>query len=77
MLTIRDTPADHINIVCWGSEEYITRLNSSFIIGDVVEIRNPNIQTKGSNPVDERWRPTTSRYAASILISDWAMHVII
>jgi hypothetical protein len=80
MLTIRDTPADHINIVCWGSEEYITRLNSSFIIGDVVEIRNPNIQTKGSNPVDERWRPTTSspyqmvlseRYSSLTTYSGW------
>ena len=64
MLTIRDSPADHINIVCWGSQEYITKLNSSFKINDVVEICNPNIQTKSSSPVDDRWRPTTSRLVA-------------
>ena len=64
MLTIRDSPADHINVVCWGSQDYITRLNSSFRINDIVEIRNPNVQTKSSSPVDDRWRPTTSRLVA-------------
>ena len=35
-------------------------LNSAFKILDVVEIGNPNIQTKTT--IDEKWTPTTTRY---------------
>ena len=61
MFTIRDSPSDYANVVCWGSEGYIPALNDSFRINDVVEIKNPSIQTKG--PLDDKWRPTTSRFA--------------
>lgn len=61
MFTIRDSPSDYANVVCWGSEAYIPSLSDSFRINDVVEIKNPSIQTKGAG--DDRWRPTTSRWA--------------
>ena len=35
--TLRDSPADYINATCWGSQEYIKRLHSSFKICDVGE----------------------------------------
>ena len=59
-MTIRDSPSDYINVTCWGSEDYIMELNSAFKILDVVEIGNPNIQTKTT--IDEKWTPTTTRY---------------
>ena len=33
--TLRDSPADYINATCWGSQEYIKQLHSSFKICDV------------------------------------------
>ena len=33
--TLRDSPSDYINATCWGSEEYIKKLHSSFKICDV------------------------------------------
>ena len=33
--TLRDSPADYINATCWGSQEYIKQLHSSFKISDV------------------------------------------
>ena len=35
--TLRDSPSDYINTTCWGSEEYIKKLHSSFKICDVGE----------------------------------------
>ena len=33
--TLRDSPADYINATCWGSQDYIKQLHSSFKICDV------------------------------------------
>ena len=33
--TLRDSPADYINATCWGSQEFIKQLHSSFKICDV------------------------------------------
>lgn len=55
--TIRDSPRDSINCSCWGSSNYISGLTNSFTIGDVVEIRNAQIQMQDSNA---RFRPATN-----------------
>ena len=35
--TIRDSPSDFINVTCWGSEEFIRKIHTSFKICDVGE----------------------------------------
>ena len=35
--TLRDSPSDYINATCWGSEDCIKGLHSSFKICDVGE----------------------------------------
>ncbi|XP_071797050.1 meiosis-specific with OB domain-containing protein-like [Asterias amurensis] len=65
--TIRDSPMDFINGTCWGSENYIFDLASKFKIGDIVEIRNPQIQNKQNTEQEERYRPwTPSPYQLSL-----------
>ncbi|KAM7432715.1 hypothetical protein ABFA07_016895 [Porites harrisoni] len=57
--TLRDSPADFINVNCWGTENYIENLSKSFRINDIVEVRNPQIQNKQSSEAEEKWRPWT------------------
>ena len=38
IFTLRDSPSDYVNVTCWGSEEYIKSLHSSFKICDVGEL---------------------------------------
>ena len=38
IFTLRDSPSDYVNVTCWGSEEYIKGLHSSFKISDVGEL---------------------------------------
>ncbi len=33
--TLRDSPADYINATCWGSEDHVRHMHSSFKISDV------------------------------------------
>ncbi|XP_048575411.1 meiosis-specific with OB domain-containing protein isoform X1 [Nematostella vectensis] len=57
--TIRDSPTDFINVNCWGCSPYISDLSKSFKINDVVEVRNPQVQSKLNNEAEERWKPWT------------------
>ena len=41
--TLRDSPADYINATCWGSQEYIKQLHSSFKISDVGKDRHVHV----------------------------------
>ena len=41
--TLRDSPADYINATCWGSQEYIKQLHSSFKISDVGKDKHVHI----------------------------------
>ncbi|XP_022089351.1 meiosis-specific with OB domain-containing protein-like [Acanthaster planci] len=65
--TLRDSPTDFINGTCWGSESYICELATKFKIGDIVEIRNPQIQSKQNTEQEERYRPwTPSQYQLTL-----------
>ncbi|XP_054711745.1 meiosis-specific with OB domain-containing protein-like [Uloborus diversus] len=65
--TLRDSTSDTINAVCWGEESVIGQLSSSFTIGDVVRIKNPQIMTKQPGEADEKFRPlVTSQYQLNI-----------
>ncbi|XP_038064196.1 meiosis-specific with OB domain-containing protein-like [Patiria miniata] len=65
--TLRDSPMDFINGTCWGSELYIRDLATKFKIGDIVEIRNPQIQSKQNTEQEERYRPwTPSQYQLTL-----------
>ncbi|XP_064638247.1 meiosis-specific with OB domain-containing protein-like isoform X2 [Lineus longissimus] len=57
--TIRDSPYDFINATCWGSKEYIQILAGLFHIGDIVEIANPQVQSKPNDGRDEKFRAIT------------------
>ncbi|XP_074647666.1 meiosis-specific with OB domain-containing protein-like [Tubulanus polymorphus] len=57
--TIRDSPDDSINATCWGGYERIRSLAELFHINDIVEIGNPQVQSKPSDGRDEKFRPTT------------------
>ncbi|XP_072043254.1 meiosis-specific with OB domain-containing protein-like [Amphiura filiformis] len=57
--TLRDSPVDFINVSCWGTDSFISDLNRKFKIGDPVEIRNPQIQSKQNNEAEERFRAWT------------------
>ncbi|KAF6202749.1 hypothetical protein GE061_003151 [Apolygus lucorum] len=49
--TVRDSPADYINITVWGSALYVDNLVSTFQVGHVVDIINPKVAVRkeGSN----------------------------
>ncbi|XP_071107381.1 meiosis-specific with OB domain-containing protein-like [Haliotis cracherodii] len=56
---LRDSPDALINCTCWGNEGFITNLAQSFTIGDIVEVRNAQVQSKSVNPSDDRYKPWT------------------
>ncbi|XP_015905361.1 meiosis-specific with OB domain-containing protein [Parasteatoda tepidariorum] len=65
--TLRDSLTDTINAACWGEENAISKLSTSFTIGDVVKIRNPQIIERQSAASDEKFKPsTTSHYQLNI-----------
>ena len=41
--TLRDSPADFINVNCWGTENYIENLSKSFRINDIGELEKDSI----------------------------------
>nr|XP_054763159.1 meiosis-specific with OB domain-containing protein-like [Lytechinus pictus] len=57
--TLRDSPVDFINASCWGSSEHVLELSNKFRIGDIVELKNPQVQTKSNSEIEERCRPWT------------------
>ncbi|XP_064609508.1 meiosis-specific with OB domain-containing protein-like isoform X2 [Liolophura sinensis] len=54
---IRDSVTSYIAGTCWGSENYIKELTKNFHIYDVVEVYNPQIQTKLEGT--DKFRPWT------------------
>ncbi|KAG8187557.1 hypothetical protein JTE90_008443 [Oedothorax gibbosus] len=64
---IRDTPNDTINAACWGDESATSVLSSSFTIGDVVKIKNPQIIERQSENTDDKFKPkASSQYQLNI-----------
>lgn len=57
--TIRDSDVAFINLTCWGGEQYIKMIASELSIGDVVDVKDAQVQTKSNNPADEKFRPWT------------------
>ncbi|GFR80675.1 meiosis-specific with OB domain-containing protein-like [Elysia marginata] len=57
--TIRDSDVAFINLTCWGGEQYIKMIACELNIGDVVDVRDAQVQTKSNNPADEKFRPWT------------------
>ncbi|XP_070580166.1 meiosis-specific with OB domain-containing protein-like isoform X2 [Ptychodera flava] len=57
--TLRDSPSEFINATCWGSENHIVELSRSFKIGDVIEVRNPHVQSKPAGENADRFGPWT------------------
>ncbi|XP_077980792.1 meiosis-specific with OB domain-containing protein-like [Glandiceps talaboti] len=57
--TLRYSPSDYINASCWGSESHINELGQSFKIGDIIEVRNPHIQSKPTGEKADRYGPRT------------------
>uniref|UniRef100_A0A1B6DUZ9 MEIOB-like N-terminal domain-containing protein n=1 Tax=Clastoptera arizonana TaxID=38151 RepID=A0A1B6DUZ9_9HEMI len=41
--TIRDSPADYMNVSVWGSPEFVDNLAASFHVGDVVDIMKAKV----------------------------------
>ncbi|XP_030840774.1 meiosis-specific with OB domain-containing protein-like [Strongylocentrotus purpuratus] len=78
--TLRDSPVDFINASCWGSSEHVLALSNKFRIGEIVEIKNPQVQTKSHSEIEERCRPWTpsafqlnvsERYSTLNLYDGW------
>ena len=40
---MRDSPADFINVNCWGTENYIENLSKSFRINDIGKLEKDSI----------------------------------
>ncbi|GFT60943.1 meiosis-specific with OB domain-containing protein [Nephila pilipes] len=65
--TIRDSPNDTINAACWGEDNAINILSTSFAIGDIVKIKNPQITERQSESEDEKFKPAVnSQYQLNI-----------
>ncbi|GFY65814.1 meiosis-specific with OB domain-containing protein [Trichonephila inaurata madagascariensis] len=65
--TIRDSPNDTINAACWGEESAINIMSTSFAIGDIVKIKNPQITERHSESDDEKFKPAVkSQYQLNI-----------
>ncbi|GIY69439.1 meiosis-specific with OB domain-containing protein [Caerostris darwini] len=60
--TLRDSPNDTINAICWGEESGISTLSTSFTIGDIVKIRNPQIIERQPESDDEKFKPAVNRW---------------
>ncbi|KAK9502767.1 hypothetical protein O3M35_011477 [Rhynocoris fuscipes] len=55
--TLRDSPADYINVTAWGSPDYIEFLSSTYKVGDVVDITNTRVITRNN---DDQFQPTVT-----------------
>ncbi|TRY73827.1 hypothetical protein TCAL_01921 [Tigriopus californicus] len=57
-MTIRDSPQDWINVTLWMANEVLAEaLDANYHVGDVVEIAQPKVQLKESEP---KFSPTVS-----------------
>lgn len=60
-ITIRDSNIDFINVSCWGTEDYILNLNELLQIHSIIQLRNPQINSKvdKSNENKQHYKPWT------------------
>lgn len=56
-LTVRDSKDHFINCSLWGSDQYITKVDSSYNIGDIVEIIKPVVVQAND---DNKYMPRTT-----------------
>lgn len=56
-ITVRDSKDHFINCTLWGSDEYISKVDSSYNIGDIVELIKPTVLQRND---DTKYMPRTT-----------------
>ncbi|XP_041364967.1 meiosis-specific with OB domain-containing protein-like [Gigantopelta aegis] len=58
-VTVRDAPDGFINVTCWGMVDFINNINNIISLGNVVQIKNAQVQGKQNSANDEQYKPYT------------------